>query len=87
MDPLLTPSTVTLGAGSFDVIAEAVPTPEESGMAALSPFAKPVSRINKAVRIGRPQEVAETAEPVPQAQRRPGARSATRSRVYTWAPT
>ncbi|CAM5639485.1 hypothetical protein STAFG_0058 [Streptomyces afghaniensis 772] len=69
------------------MIAEAVPTPEESGKAALSPFAEPLSRINKAVKMGRTQEAAETAESVPQAQRRPGARSATRSRVYTWAPT
>ncbi|MFF1278140.1 hypothetical protein ACFVZC_32910 [Streptomyces marokkonensis] len=63
-----------------------MPTPEESGKAALSPFAEPLSRINKAVKMGR-KEAAETAESVPQAQRRPGARSATRSRVYTWAPT
>ncbi|MFF5985481.1 hypothetical protein ACFY78_42345 [Streptomyces olindensis] len=82
MDRLLTPSTVTLGAGSFDVIAETLPAPEESGGAALSPFAEPVSRINEAVKMGRTQEAAETAEyTVPQTQRRPGARSATRFRV------
>jgi hypothetical protein len=68
------------------VIAEAVPTPEESGGAAFSPSAKPVSRINEDVKMGRTQETAETAEcTVPRAQRRPGVRSATRSRVYTCA--
>ncbi|MFF5361542.1 hypothetical protein ACFY4I_19440 [Streptomyces scabiei] len=46
----------------FDAVAEAVlDTPEEDGGAA-SPFAEPMSRINEAVKLGRIQEAAETAE-------------------------